>query len=450
MSDAKHDERPASGFVSRLTSVLRRSGSAGKRVAVSITEEDRSVSVFSASEGPDGGVSTTTEEELDLQTLISVGETEDLSAQEIVDEIHSAAEAEAGVSDEQQYGRVGRPFNRRSPFYIGLTGALGVAVAATLAWTVIAAGQILVLLALALFIAVGLDPAVARLHRHGLPRWLAVVIVLIGALGIFAGFVALAIPVLVTQASALAHQLPHYLHILKNHNTTLGKLNTRFHIVASLQRLVNGGASSALAGGVLGVGKAILDAVASAVIVLIVAIYLLADLPRVKRGIYQLAPRTRRARMVLLTDEVVNRVGGYVLGNLATSLIAGLGTWAWALIFGIPYALLLGLLVAILDLIPVVGSTIGGIIVALVALTISPAVAIATAVFYFVYRFIEDYVLTPRIMSRTVDVPGLVTVVATVVGGALLGIIGALIAIPVAAAIKLVLEEVTLPRLEQI
>ncbi len=449
MSDAEHDERPAGGFVSRLTSVFRRNGGGG-RAAVSITEEDRSVSVFSAREGQDGGVSTIAEEELDLQTLITVGETEDLSAQDVVDEIHSAAEAEAGVSDEQQYGRAGRPFNRRSPFYIGLTGALGVAIAATLAWTVIAAGQILVLLALALFIAVGLDPAVAWLHRRGAPRWLAVVIVLVGALGLFAGFVALAIPVLVTQASALATELPHYLHILKNHNTTLGKLNARFHIVASLQRLVNGGASSALAGGVLGVGKAILDAVASAVIVVMVSIYLLADLPRVKRGIYQLAPRTRRARMVLLTDEVVNRVGGYVLGNLFTSLIAGVGTWAWALAFGIPYALLLGLLVAILDLIPVVGSTIGGIIVALVALTISPGVAIATAVFYFVYRFLEDYVLTPRIMSRTVDVPGLVTVVATVIGGTLLGIIGALVAIPVAAAIKLVLEEVTLPRLDQI
>jgi predicted PurR-regulated permease PerM len=443
---AENHER-TDGIVSRLTAVFRRSGSR-ENVAISITEEDRRVSV--SARGPDAVASTTAEEELDLQTLITVGETEDLSAQDIVDEIHSAAEAEAGASVEQQYGRVGRPFNRRSPFYIGLTGALGVAVAATLAWTVIAAGQILVLLGLALIIAVGLDPAVAWLHRHGLPRWLAVVIVLVGALGIFAGFVALAIPVLVTQASTLAGELPHYLRILKNHNTTLGKLNTRFHIVTSLQHLVNGGASSALAGGVLGVGKAILDAVASAVIVVIVSIYLLADLPRVKRGIYQLAPRTRRARMVLLTDEVVNRVGGYVLGNLLTSLIAGIRTWAWALIFGIPYALLLGLLVAILDLIPVVGSTIGGVLVALVALTISPALAIATAVFYFVYRFVEDYVLTPRIMARTVDVPGLVTVVATVIGGTLLGIIGALIAIPVAAAIKLVLEEVTLPRLDQI
>ena len=185
------------------------------------------------------------------------------------------------------------------------------------------------------------------------------------------------------------------------------------------------------------------------ILVLIVSIYLLADLPRVKRGLYQLAPQSRRPRMVLLTDEIMARIGGYVLGNLLTSFIAGFGTWAWALALGIPYALLLGLLVALLDLIPVVGSTIGGVIVALIALTVSLTLAIATIVFYFVYRFLEDYLLTPKIMARTVKVPGLLTVVATVIGGTLFGIIGALIGIPVAAAIKLLLEETVIPHLDR-
>ncbi len=153
--------------------------------------------------------------------------------------------------------------------------------------------------------------------------------------------------------------------------------------------------------------------------------------------------------MVLLTDEILDRVGGYVLGNLLTSFIAGFGTWLWALALGIPYALLLGLLVALFDLIPVVGSTIGGIIVALVALTVSLPAAIATGVFYLVYRFLEDYLLTPRVMARTVDVPGLVTVVATIIGAALLGIIGALVAIPIAAAIKLLVQQVAAPHLER-
>jgi predicted PurR-regulated permease PerM len=199
---------------------------------------------------------------------------------------------------------------------------------------------------------------------------------------------------------------------------------------------------------VVGLGKALLGFVTSFVLVTVVAVYLLVDLPRVRRALYLLAPRSRRPRMVLLTDEILDRVGGYVLGNLLLSLIAAGLTIAWALAFGIPYALLQGLLVGLLDLIPIIGSTVGGVIVSLVALTVSLPVAIATGGFYLVYRFLEDYLLTPRIMRRTVAVPGLLTVLATVLGGALLGIVGALVAIPVAAALKLLHDEITLPRLE--
>jgi predicted PurR-regulated permease PerM len=370
-------------------------------------------------------------------------------AQDAVDDIHDAATRAAGATAEYGFGLPGRPFDRGSPFFTGFVGTTGVIVAVALAWLVVEMGQVLVLLGLALFIAVGLDPAVHWLHRRGLPRWVAVGVVLLAAAMLFVGFIALAVPVLVDQTKILAHQIPHYLKSLNNHNTTLGKLNQRYHIVKSLQKLVDKGGTSTLAHGVLGVGREIFDVVAAAIVVIILSVYLLADLPRVKRGLYRLAPRSRRPRMVLLTDEILARVGGYVLGNLLTSLIAGAGTWAWAEIFGIPYALLLGLLVALLDLIPVVGSTIGGVIVALIALTASSAIAVATVVFYVVYRFLEDYLLTPRIMARTVDVPGLLTVIATLIGGTLLGIVGALIAIPVAAAMKLLIEELAIPALDR-
>ncbi|MGH2849149.1 MAG: AI-2E family transporter, partial [Solirubrobacteraceae bacterium] len=343
----------------------------------------------------------------EVSALIAEGETEDKSPQEIVDEIHAAAVTEAGVSDTRAYGRVGLPFDRRSPFFIGLSGALGVAVIYALGSIVLAVGQILLLIALAIVIAVGLDPPVAWLHRRGLPRWVAVTAVLAVALGVFGGFIALAIPVLITQGTTLANDIPHYLHSLNNHHTFLGKINTRYHIVSALRKFISKGGSSAIASGVLGVGKVVVDLIGAVVVVLILSIYLLADLPRVKRGIYELAPASRRPRVVLLTDEIMTRIGGFVLGNLLTSFIAGFGTWAWALILGIPYALLLGLLVALLDLIPVVGSTVGGIIVSLIALTVSLPVAIVTAIFYFVYRFLEDYLLTPRVMARTVQVPGL-------------------------------------------
>ena len=118
------------------------------------------------------------------------------------------------------------------------------------------------------------------------------------------------------------------------------------------------------------------------------------------------------------------------------------------LAFGIPYAALLGLLVFLLDLIPVIGSTVGGIVVTLVALTVSLPVAAATLAFYVVYRLAEDYLLVPRIIGRTVKVPALAGMVAIVLGGVVMGIIGALIALPAAAAIQLLLEEITFPRLD--
>ena len=384
----------------------------------------------------------------EVSALIHAGEEEDRSPEDLIDEIHAAAELEAGVDEELTYGRVGPRFDRRSPFYMGMWGALGVAVIFAIGSIVVAIGQVLLLIALAIVIAVGLDPAVNWLVRMRLPRWAAVTTVLVVALGIFGGFLGLAIPILVSQATHLANEVPGYLHSLKNHHTFLGKLNARYHVVSALQRFIGKGGSSAIAGGVLGFGKIVLDLIGAVVVVVVLSVYLLADLPRVKRGLYRLAPKSRRPRMVLLTDEILLRIGGYVLGNLLTSFIAGLGTWAWCLVFDIPYALLLGFMVALLDLIPVVGSTVGGIIVSLIALTVSLPLALASAAFYTLYRGLEDYLLTPKIMARTVQVPGLLTVVATLIGGTLFGIIGALIAIPVAAAVKLLLEETTLRHLE--
>ena len=154
-------------------------------------------------------------------------------------------------------------------------------------------------------------------------------------------------------------------------------------------------------------------------------------------------------RVILIGDEIFTKVGGYVLGNVLTSVIAGLGTFLWMIIFGIPYPVVLGLFVALLDLIPVVGSTIGGFVVTLVALTVSLPIAVATLGFYVGYRLAEDYLLVPRIMGRAVQVPAVVSVLAVLVGGTLLGIIGALVAIPTAAALRLWLDEVAFRRLDR-
>ena len=163
---------------------------------------------------------------------------------------------------------------------------------------------------------------------------------------------------------------------------------------------------------------------------------------------YRLVPHSQRPRVILIGDEIFAKVGGYVLGNFITSVIAGLGTYIWLLAWGVPYPLLLGMFVAILDLIPVIGSTIGGIVVSLVALTVSLPVALATLAFYVGYRLAEDYLIVPRIMGRTVELPAIVSLVAVLIGGVLLGIVGALVAIPVAAAVRLLLHEIAIRRLD--
>jgi predicted PurR-regulated permease PerM len=364
------------------------------------------------------------------------------------DQMQHAVDTAAAIAEETgSLGRLGRPMNRRSPFFVGMMAAAGVAVTYGLVELLIRARSVLVLIGLALFIAAGLDPAVSWLTRRRLPRWSAVIVILLIAAGVAAGFMAAAIPPLTAQVTALIHELPHYLTTLRDHNSEVGRLNTRFHVQERLSRLLST-RGTALVGGVLGAGELVLSAASSVLVVIVLVVYFLAAMPRIKLFFYRLAPQSRRARVILIGDEIFDKVGGYMLGNFLTSLIAGIGTWAWLEILGIPYSLLLGLLVALLDLIPVIGSTIGGAVVSLVALTVSLPVAVATLVFYIAYRLAEDYLIVPRVMGRAVQVPAVVTVLAVLVGGALMGLIGALVAIPAAAALSLLLHEVTFRRLD--
>jgi predicted PurR-regulated permease PerM len=273
-----------------------------------------------------------------------------------------------------------------------MAAAAGVAVTYGVVELVIRARSVLVIIGLALFIAAGLDPVVSWLTRWRLPRWGAVVTVRVAAVGILAGFLLAAIPPLAAQASALADHLPQYLHDINNPHSSLGRFNLHYHIEQKVQKLL-ADRGTTIAGGVLGAGEVVLSAASSMVVVAVLSTYFLAGLPTIKLFLYRLAPRSRRPRVILIGDEISTKVGGYLHGNFLTSIIAGAGTYVWMLIFGIPYPALLGLLVALLDLIPVVGSTIGGIIVTLVALTISVPVAIATLSFYVGYRLAEDYLL---------------------------------------------------------
>lgn len=348
---------------------------------------------------------------------------------------------------ENPMGTVGRPFNWRSPFFVGLAATAGVAIMYGAIRLSLVAGHVFILIGLSLFLAVGIDPAVSWLVKRRVPRWLGVVAMLVLIIGVIGGFVAAAVPALVTQTEQFVTNAPKYLQQAQDKHSFIGQLNTKFGLQAKLKSLLSS-SGSGIASGLLGAGEAVFSAVADGLVVLVLTIYFLADLPRIRALLYRLFPHSRRPRAILIGDDILAKVGGYVLGNLIISLVAGGLTFAWLMIFGVPYALLLSILVAILDLVPVVGSTIAGVVVALVALTVSLPICLGTIGFFVLYRLGEDYLLVPRIIGRAVEVPALVTVVAVLVGAALLGVIGALVAIPIAAALLLLAREILFPRLD--
>jgi predicted PurR-regulated permease PerM len=356
-----------------------------------------------------------------------------------------SVERELDESDES-LGVLGRPFDHRSPFFIGLAGALGVAVAYVLARGIADISSVLIIIGLSLFLAIGLNPILVFLVNRGVPRGASVLIVILGFIVVIAAFVLAAVGPLSHEIQTIVKNYPRYKSNIAHGKGWAGKLAVKLHLTSYLkgkQKL------KIPYGGILGAGKVLLSLGVATISTVALTIYFLVALPGVKKLWLSLLPKSRRVRAALLTDEVFGRVGGFMLGNLLTSVISGVGTYIWLVIFGVPYALLLSLVVALFDLIPMVGSTIAGIIVSLVALTKGLPVGIATAGFYVVYRYLEDYLVNPRVMKHTVKVtPGL-TIIATLIGGTLLGLIGALVAIPVAATIHLLLEEVVVPRQSQ-
>jgi len=348
------------------------------------------------------------------------------------------------VTPEKPFGVPGRPVSQRSPFYIAFVATFGVAAAVLICEAVIRAWGVLILIVVAAFFAVGLDPVVGWLTDRGWRRGLAVGAVLLAALGILALFIGTAVPAITSEYNSLHKNLPEYLHRLQQRHDSIGNVARKVHLSSDQ-------ISKALSyKGVVSLSKTILSTVVTTLTIVVLTCYFLANLPALKRSAYRLVPRSRRARVGLLSDEILRLVGGYLLGNLITSMIAGVAMTVFLFGMGVPDAVFLGLLVALFDLIPMIGAPIAGVIVALIALSVSLPTAIATVAFTIVFRLVEDYLLSPRVMKKTVEVAPILTVVSVLIGGALLGIVGALIAVPVAAALDLIRREVFQPSLDQV
>ena len=395
----------------------------------------------------------TPDTERDVDTAHGPDGHHDLVGQPHTEEEGPVAEAETLAaemsSQDQPLGSLGRRFDRRSPFYLGMMASGGVAVTYGAVQVLDALSAMLVLIGVAFFLALGLEPAASWLVNRGLPRWAGTTVVFGVFVVAMGAFVGAAVPPLVQQAGELIRQAPIYLQQLQDHSSVIGKLNDRFHLQQRVTDTVNSSGGS-LVNEVVTAGSAVFGAIADSLIVVVLTVYFLVDMPRIRSNLYRLIPHTRRPRAILIGDEVFAKVGAYVLGNVLISIITGTVTFVWLTALNVPYPLLLSIFTALLDLVPVVGSTIAGVVVALVALTVSLPVCIATIVFFVVVRLLEDYLLVPRIIGRAVKVPALITVVAVLLGGALLGIVGALVAIPIAAALLLLTQEVLYPRLDEV
>lgn len=353
---------------------------------------------------------------------------------------------EAGVDEDNPFGLLGRPLSRRSPFYLGLTAGLGLATAYALVHMLSSIRSVIVIVVVSLFLAIGLNPAVEFLMQRGASRRSAVSVVFLGVIAFFIGFGAAIVPPVVTQTSNFAQNYSDYIAQAEG-NATVKHLDEKLHFIEPLKAQVKDGKFVKNAfGGLLGATKTALSATFTTLTILILTLYFISSLPTFKRAAYQLVPRSRRARFGLLADEILLRIGGYVGGALGIALIAGITSFILLEILGVPYALALAMVVTVTDLIPLIGATIGAAVVTIVAFLSSTTDGLICLVFYVAYQQIENFVIYPRVMRRSVSVPPVVTVIAALIGGTLLGVVGALLAIPTAAAILLIFEEVVVPR----
>ena len=221
----------------------------------------------------------------------------------------------------------------------------------------------------------------------------------------------------------------------------------RERITQELEKFVNNPeAMGGIFGGVVGFGSTVANGLFGALIVLVLSLYFLAALPAMKKWGYRLAPRSRRARVEALSEEITGSVGNYVIGQAVVALLNATFAFIVMSIVGVPFAVLLAFVVALLAFIPLVGGLIAGVIVTLIALTAGWQTAVVYAICYFAYLQFEAYFISPRIMQKAVAVPGAVAVISVIAGGSLLGVLGALIAIPTAAAIMLLVKEIFIVR----
>ena len=348
------------------------------------------------------------------------------------------------------FGVSGLPINKTQPFYFGFVATLGVLTAIILLRALESVSQIFVLILVSLFLATGLNPAVEALRRRNVSRGSAVAVIFSSVILFVVFFAFVVVPPVVSQGSNLIENAPQLLDNLMK-NGTINSLNDQFGLIDTLQSRLNSVTSDGTLlistfGGVIGVGQSILSGFFTALTILVLTLYFITSLPQAVSLGLSLVPASRRERVGKLTEAVIQRIGLFVGSQILIAAMAGVFVVLLSSILGMPSPIAIGMIVFVVALIPLIGHFIGSGVVTLIALTQSPLIGLVAFVAYVLYVQIENYVVTPRIMKRTLSVPGAVTIISALIGSSLLGLVGGLLAVPVAASIILILDEVVIPR----
>jgi predicted PurR-regulated permease PerM len=319
---------------------------------------------------------------------------------------------------------------------------IGVAIALEVVWI---ARHVLAWVVVALFLALALNPLVSWIQRRtSLSRGLAIGVAYLLVLIVIVAVAGTFLPKLIDEVNGFVQALPNYVEDLTHGRGRLGFLERRYQIVEKVRQQVEmGGAARVLglSGAALSVTKSIVTLVVATLTIIFLTFFMLLEGRMWMERIYSLFPDQSQARVRKVGDDIYKTVGGYVTGNIVISLIAGTSATIVLLIMGVPYAVALGLLVAILDLIPLAGATVAGIVISLVAFLHSIPAGVVVLIFVIVYQQLENHFLQPVIYGRTVQLSALAVLVSVLVGAELAGILGALAAIPVAGSLQVLIRD---------
>ena len=339
----------------------------------------------------------------------------------------------------------------KNAFTLGLVGTLGVGLGYLILTSIVNLTTVITYIGAALFIALGLEPLIEFLAKRGVPRWASIVVVFVVILGAAVGVIWAIVPVIVQQSASLVQSVTNFVNE-GTYQQWYQWLQDQFqpgvvdNAVSQVWHQLQDNLGT-ITGGVLQVGLGLISGAFGVLIVLILTIYFAASLKNIKRGAYSLVPASKRRRFIDIAEQVTDSVGKYVIGQVSLALVNGILSSIFLTIIRAPYPMLLAVIAFVFSLVPLVGTLTGSALICLLCLLLgSPLTALVAAIYYLVYMQVEAYLLSPRIMNRAVAVPGALVVVAALAGGTLLGVLGALVAIPFAASVLLIVRQVVIPR----